>query len=361
MIESMNKRSILALGADIKNRFLFERNDKVSFGPDIGDLSEVTNFGLFKSSILKTFKSRIPDVMLSDMHPGYFSTRFADELNRTRRASRVMRIQHHHAHIASVIREHSVKGPVIGVSFDGTGFGTDGNMWGGEFLLVEKKGFSRLGHFKYLKMPGGEKVITEPWRMVVSILGRRGIGLLKTVRKKEGEMVLSMCDRGINAPLASSVGRLFDAAAALLGIAERSSYEAEGPIKLESLCRNGIRESYEFITHKADKRYIIDTLPVFTEMIADIRRKKKTAEIATKFHNSIVNIITGTVSRLSRDSGIKKVALSGGVFQNKLLKTEAIRKLCRKGFTVFINKQTPANDFNISSGQYHVFSSTGKN
>lgn len=357
----MKKRSVLALGADVKNRFLFKKDDKISFGPDIGDLSEVTNFGLFKSSILKTFKSRIPDVLLSDMHPGYFSSRFGNELVRTRRASRVMRIQHHHAHIASVIREHDLKGPVIGVSFDGTGFGTDGNMWGGEFLLVGRGSFLRLGHLKYLKMPGGEKVIAEPWRMVVSILGRKGMGLLKTVRRKEGEIVLSMCDRGINAPFTSSAGRLFDAAAALLGIAERSSYEAEGPIKLESLCRNGIRESYEFITHKTDRRYIIDTLPVFTEMVADIRKKKKAAEVATKFHNSMVNIITETVSRLSKNSGVKKIALSGGVFQNKFLKTETIKKLCRKGFAVFINKQTPANDFNISSGQYHVFSSTGKN
>lgn len=357
----MNKRSVLALGADIKNRFLCVTNSKASFGPDIGDLADARNFRLFKNSILKTLKSRLPDVFLSDMHPGYFSARFADELSRTRNKPHTMRVQHHHAHIASVIGEHNLKGAVIGVSFDGTGFGIDGNMWGGEFLLVEKKGFSRLGHLKYLKMPGGEKVVTEPWRMVVSILGRKGLDLLKTVGKEEGRVVLSMCDRGINTPLTSSAGRLFDAAAALLGIAERSSYEAEGPIKLESACRKGIRTSYEFNTHKTDKRYIIDTLPVFTGMAADIRKKKKMAEISTKFHNSMANIIAGTVSRLSKDLGIKKVALSGGVFQNKFLKTETIKKLCRKGFTVFINKQTPANDFNISLGQYHVFSSTGKN
>ena len=356
----MNKRSVLALGADTKNRFLFKKNDKVSFGPDIGDLADVSNFRLFKKSILKTFKSRIPDVLLSDMHPGYFSTRFARELSQAQKKPRIIRIQHHHAHIASVMGEYNLKEPLIGVSFDGTGFGTDGNMWGGEFFLVERGRFSRLGHLKYLKMPGGEKVVTEPWRMVLSILGRKGLDLLKTVRKEEGRVVLSMCDRGINTPLTSSAGRLFDAAAALLGIAERSSYEAEGPIKLESACRKGIRTSYEFNAHKTGKRYIIDTLPVFTGMAADIRKKKKVAEISTKFHNSMANIIAGTVSRLSKDSGIKKVALSGGVFQNKFLKTETMRKLCRKGFAVFANKQTPSNDFNISLGQYHVFSSTGK-
>ncbi len=347
-------KTILAIGADIKNRFLLAKGKNLHFGPDIGDLSDASNYELFKKEIQRATKNIKPDIVTCDLHPGYFSTKFVKEHSQKP-------VQHHHAHIASVLEEHNLKKPVIGVAFDGTGLGTDGNIWGGEFLMVEKKGFKRLAHFKYIKMPGGDKVVSEPWRMVLSILGERGAPFIKSVKREDKELILSMCAKNINSPLTSSTGRLFDAAAALLGICERASREAEGPIKLEAMCKDGVGESYEFGISKDDGQYIIDMEPLFLNMVKDLKRGKDKRVIATKFHNSMVLIILKTVKRLSKDTGIKDIALSGGVFQNRFLRTKAIKTLLSSKFNVFINDKTPVNDFNISLGQFHVSCCTGKN
>ena len=283
----MNRRNILALGADIKSRFLVAKGKDLRFGPDISDLGDAGNFELFKKKVYKATKNIRPDIVACDLHPGYFSSRFAKENSfRLRqgfggqvqlKASPFAKasgdkyslkpVQHHHAHIASVIEEHGLKKPVIGAAFDGTGFGTDTNTWGGEFLMVNKKGFKRLAHLKYMKMPGGDKVVAEPWRMILSILGRRGICFIKGVKKENMELVLSMYEKNINSPLTSSAGRLFDGAAALLGICQRASYEADGPIKLEKMCKEGIEEAYEFKLSKKDGSYIIDTESLFLSMV----------------------------------------------------------------------------------------------
>ncbi|UCD55770.1 MAG: carbamoyltransferase HypF [Candidatus Omnitrophota bacterium] len=344
---------VLAAGADIKNRFLLAEGRNLRFGPDIGDLSNASNYELFKKEIRRATKNIRPDIITCDLHPGYFSTKFVKENSRP--------VQHHHAHIASVIEEHDLKNPVIGVAFDGTGLGTDGNIWGGEFLVVSRRGFNRLAHFKYIKMPGGDKVAGEPWRMVLSILGRRGIPFIKSVKKEDKELILSICAKNINSPLTSSSGRLFDAAAALLGICEKARHEAEGPVKLEAMCKNGVEEDYEFGISKDDGRYIIDAEPLFLGMVEDMKKRKDKKVIAAKFHNSIARIIVKTVKRLSKDTGIKDIALSGGVFQNRFLRTKTIEKLLSSKFNVFINNKTPVNDFNISLGQFHVSRRTGKN
>ena len=356
----MKNRTILAIGADMKNRFMVSKDMHLYFGPDIGDLSDASNYDFFKKEIRKAVKKFKPDIIAYDLHPGYFSTQFAIAHSPQPTAQSPQPIQHHHAHIASVLEEHNLKKPVIGVAFDGTGFGTDGNIWGGEFLVVDKKGFKRLAHLKYNKMPGGDKVVSEPWRMVLSILGREGIPFIKSVKKEDKEWILSICEKNINSPLTSSAGRLFDACAALLGICERASYEAEGPIKLEKLCRDGIEESYEFKISKHNSSYIIDAEPIFLGIVKDLKKGSKKPVIATKFHNSIVRIILKTVKKLSKDTDIKDIALSGGVFQNRFLRTKAIKKLLSLGFKVFINEKVPVNDFNISLGQFHVSCCTGK-
>lgn len=359
----MWNETVFATGADIKNKFLLAKGKNLYFGPEIGDLSQVTNYQRFKKEITKLIKSikTNPGLVVCDLHPAYFSTRFAKESSSLfAQGYELIQVQHHHAHIASVLTESGIKKPVIGVAFDGTGFGSDGNMWGGEFLLVDGAGFRRLGHLKYRMMPGGDKVVWEPWRMVLSIMGEKGASFLPKVKNRDKELILSMMSTNINTPLSSSAGRFFDAAAALLGITVYASYEAEGPIKLEAMVDKSVTESYEFKTVKENGCYIIDVKPVFEGLIRDLKREKEKNILAAKFHNSMVEIILATVKRLAKDTGIKDIVLSGGVFQNKFLKTKATEKLISMGFKVFTNEKSPVNDFNISLGQYYVSGCSGK-
>lgn len=360
----MSNKTILALGADTKNRSLIAHGKKLYYGPDIGDLSDARNFELFKKGVARLIKriGKNPDVIACDLHPGYFSTRFGRELIDRLSVADYRQIQHHHAHIASVLAETGVKGPVIGVSFDGTGFGSDGNFWGGEFLLAGKSGFKRLAHLKYRMLPGGDRVVYEPWRMVLSILGKEGSGLIKGVGKRKKELVLSMMEKGINSTLSSSAGRLFDTAAALIGICRFASYEAEGPIRLEKMCDNKIEDTYEQkgSWSTGDDCYIIDTGAIFSGMVKDLKKEKAKGFIATKFHNSISDIILSMTKRLSKKLKVKSVALSGGVFQNRFLAERTIERLIGSGLEVLTNKNRAVNDFNISLGQYYVSCNTGK-
>ncbi|MFH1380410.1 MAG: hypothetical protein ABII23_09040 [bacterium] len=359
----MSNKTILALGADIKNKFLISTVKAMHYGPDIGDLSLPTNFKKFKSSLLHTLKkNRIePSILACDRHPQYFSYLFArDNLSHIYPQAQLITIQHHHAHIASVLHEHNIKRPVIGVSFDGTGYGSDGNMWGGEFMLVDQTGYTRLAHLSYRMMPGGDKVVYEPWRLVVSILQEKGLPFLPSIKKCDKQIVLSMITKNINTPLTSSAGRLFDAAAALLGICTRASFEAEGPIKLEKLSDPTVTASYPFCIRRNNQSYIIETDAVFLGMIKDIKRKVSKRIIAAKFHNSMARIIIDTVAKLARIYKIKHIALSGGVFQNRFLTSRVITQLQRNKFIPLTNK-TSVTDTNISSGQYYVSSHSGKN
>ena len=352
--------TILALGADIKNRFLIARGNQLYFGPDIKDLSWAENFEFFKKEVNRAIKKFKPDIISCDLHPNYFSSILARELSVSSASNFLLSVQHHHAHIASVMQEHNLKTAVIGVSFDGTGYGRDGNSWGGEFLLVDKSGFRRLAHLKYRKMPGGDKVVTQPWRMVLSILGNKAFPFLKGVRRDEMELVLKMMSKDINSPLSSSAGRLFDAASALLGICVYASYEAQGPIELEAMCVEKIEQRYKFEIVEQNGAFIIDTDEIFQQMLGDLKKKKSKPVIATKFHNSMAELITAMVKRLSSSSGIRDIALSGGVFQNKFLKKKAVEKLAASGFRVFTNEKIPVNDLNISLGQYYVSCHTSK-
>ncbi|NQT22441.1 MAG: carbamoyltransferase HypF [Candidatus Omnitrophica bacterium] len=351
----MSNRTILALGADIKNKFLVSKGRGIFFGPEIGDLSDADNYELFKKETLKLAKKRKPDTVSYDLHPGYFSSAYAREVFS---GSRLQPVQHHHAHIASVMSEHELKRPVIGVTFDGTGYGTDGNSWGGEFLKVNTRGFERLAHFKYRMMPGGDAVVREPWRMALSILGKKALPFLGDVRKEDINIALLMMSKGINSPPTSSAGRLFDACSALMGICTYASYEAEGPIKLEALCDEGIEEGYDFSIEKEAGSYIINTDSIFLGILSDLKKIKKPSLIATKFHNSMADVITKTVNKFSKKLSLKDVVLSGGVFQNTFLKKKTIKKLSGIGVRTYMNEKMSVNDFNIALGQYYVSCNT---
>ncbi|MBN2120621.1 MAG: carbamoyltransferase HypF [Candidatus Omnitrophica bacterium] len=350
----MRNKTILALGSDIKNRFLVAKGKTFCFGPDIGDLADPKNYARLKKEVRKVIKKFKPDIIAHDLHPAYFSTRFARELALRLPGARLLGVQHHHAHIASVLFEKRLNKPVIGVSFDGTGFGSDGNIWGGEFLLVYKGTFKRIGYLKYQKMPGGDKVVFEPWRMILAILGEEGKGFIKGVQKNDKDLVLKMIKKNINCPESSSAGRLFDATAALLGICTKPSFEAEGPINLEKLCKKSIKQRYGYAVREEKGCSIIDTSSLFRDMVKDIKKGTPLNSISTKFHNSMVDIIIDTVKKSSQKLKTDDIVLSGGVFGNNFLKSEVIKKLSLANFNVFTNSATPVNDFNIAIGQYCV-------
>jgi hydrogenase maturation protein HypF len=354
----MKNKTILAIGADMKNRSLLAKAGRICFSLDTGDLSDAGNYGSFKKKVLRLVKNEKarPGTIAYDLHPGYFSTKFAREFGADLKLKNMVPVQHHHAHIASVMYEYGLEGPVIGVSFDGTGYGTDGNIWGGEFLVVDKKGFTRAGHLKYRMMPGGDKAVLEPWRMVLSILGEKGAPFLKDVPRQEKELVLTMMSKGLNSPLTSSAGRLFDAAAALLGICVRAKHEAEGPIRLESMCKDDVEGHYGFEIEKENRCFVIDTDELFTGMTRDMRKEQDTGIIASKFHNSMCRLIVETVRKISKSTGIKDVALSGGVFQNRYLTPRIQKGLIGLNHKTFVNRSLPANDLNIALGQYFAVS-----
>jgi len=348
--------NVLALGADIKNRFLFSKGRKLFLGPCLSDLSFSENYETLRKEVSEAVRSSRPDIVACDLHPGYFSTRLAGELCRA--GDEPVRVQHHHAHIASVMFEHGLKGPVLGVSFDGTGYGTDGNMWGGEFLAADRKGFKRTARLKYWKMPGGDKVVPEPWRMVLSILGEKGSVFLEGVPARDRELVLAMLRAGVNSPLTSSAGRLFDAAAALLGFCLYARAEAEGPVKLELASDKNAKGSYGFSVSSEEGCDVVDTGRVFSGMASDLKKGVRKERIAAKFHNTMSDIIVKTAVRSSKGTGISRVALSGGVFQNGLLTRKVTEGLSDAGLEVFTNRDSVTNDLNIALGQYYVSSGT---
>ncbi|RKY28228.1 MAG: hypothetical protein DRP61_02345 [Candidatus Omnitrophota bacterium] len=349
---------VLALGADIKNRFLLAKDKKFYFGPVLGDLSLVENYNSLKNSVYKIIRRDPPQIIACDLHPGYFSSLLAEEVfNYLIKKSfkvRLIKVQHHFAHLGSLILEKKISSPLIGVCFDGTGFGLDHNIWGGEFILAKGKKFIRLAYFNYIKMPGGERVISEPWRIALSILGEKALPFLNKVKTREKKLILEMVSKSINTPLTSSVGRLFDGLSALLGVCVYSSYEAEAAVKLEKLCKEEIDRVYKFKIDKKDNTFIIDSQFLFLEILKDIKKKTPKEVIATKFHNSLTGIVLKVVEILSSEYNTQNVGLTGGVFQNNFLRKKVLKDLASQGFKVFINQDYPVNDLNIALGQYYL-------
>jgi hydrogenase maturation protein HypF len=354
-----NKRNktIIALGADIKSRFCIFNKGKLILSEEFGDLSNSDNFDRFKRVLLKAKVN--PDIVAFDMHPGYFSSQ-ATNLFATRNK---ITVQHHHAHIASEMFSRDLKKAVIGVAFDGTGFGSDGNLWGGEFMIVDKTGFKRLAHFKYLKMPGGESAVKEPWRMAFSILydclGKDMFKLelecLKVRPKKEYDILFRMLERNINSPLTSSAGRLFDAISSILGACHKVDFEAQAAIKLEKLAHTSKEKgSYELDILKQDNTFIIGYNKLIKKILRDIKDNLPSEDIARKFHNSLAEIIYKVVDKISSAYNLKDVVLSGGVFQNKILLSSTIEKLKEKGYNLIHSSDVPVNDLGICIGQVYV-------
>ena len=352
---------MVALGAQEKSTFALSKDERVFVSPHLGDLGELRSQENFRGELL-AFEKMLdiqPKACVRDMHPDYFTSRLAAGLG----LETILDVQHHHAHAASVMAEHGLPGPALAVTFDGTGFGTDGKLWGGEFLLARYDGFERLAALTYVPLPGGEAAIREPWRMALSYLwnrfGDRVLDMeMPPVFSLDGlpaREILDVARRGLNSPLTSSMGRLFDAVAFMLGCGARVSYEAEAAVALEALALGARveRRSYSF-AWKSGGFIEIDSAPVIEAILDDLRKRRERSEIAAAFHRGVAKLVLDLLAELSRLHGCTDCVISGGVFQNRLLCECVMEGAASSPLRLHQHSLVPPNDGGISLGQLAV-------
>jgi hydrogenase maturation protein HypF len=363
---------VLGCGADLKNTFTVTKGKFAIPSQHIGDMENYETVKFFEESLanIKTVYRVNPVAIAHDLHPGYLSTRWA--MDRGARVQgqgsgqgvRTYAIQHHYAHIGSVMAEHGLNRKVIGVAFDGTGYGTDGNLWGGEFLIADIDGFERAGQFKYIPLPGGEAAIREPWKTAASyVLEATGneapeylekTGFQQRYGKASIEQLIKVARSRELSPLSSGAGRLFDAVSALLGLCSVNTFEGEAAMALESHVVGHVDGQYPVEFTKENGYTVVDFSRTITGIIQDRIKGQDAKFIATKFHNTVASVIKTVVAALSAEQGIMDVALSGGTFQNLYLLNRTERLLRAHGMNVFVNHKMPSNDGGISLGQAYI-------
>ena len=353
--------SVLAVGGELKNTICMTKGNQAFLSQHIGDLENVESYNFFEEALthLRTILEIEPSVIAYDLHPDYFSTKWALQQAAVKRVG----VQHHHAHIASCMAENHLDGEVIGIALDGTGFGTDGNIWGGEVLIANYRSFERAAHFEYVPMPGGAAAIREPWRMAVSYLAhhmgrdflRLKLPVLDGISSAQIELILQMAERNVNSPLTSSCGRLFDAVAALVGIRRMVNYEAQAAIELEMVIPNSLTdEGYPFELLRENDAYIIGTRPLFTSVLRDLGDQLSAGVISARFHNGLVRLLVETAHILRDRSHLDHVCLSGGTFNNAYLAERLRERLLADRFRVFTQHEVPCGDGGLSLGQAMV-------
>ncbi len=354
---------LLAVGAELKNTFCLARERHAFPSQHIGDLSNYEALQSYERAVAHMehlFRLR-PQLLVHDLHPDYMATRYAE-----RRAAREglprLAVQHHHAHLAACMAEHALPPgtQLIGVIFDGTGVGTDGAIWGGEILLGGYGDFRRFAHLRYIPLPGGDAATLRPYRTALAHLWAAGLPWaddlppVQAADAQERAVVRQQLEKRLNAPLTSSMGRLFDAAAALMGVLQRVSYEAQGAIWLEAQTAHDEPGSYPLAVtppEAPDAPHTLDPAPLWRALLADLRAGVAVPRMAARFHNGVAEAI-GALCRLAREaSGLNAVALSGGVFQNAVLLERAIVLLEGDGFTVYTHRRVPPNDGGLALGQ----------
>jgi len=348
---------ILACGAELKNTFCLTRGNYAFMSHHIGDLENLETLTSFEQGIehFKRIFNIDPAYIAYDLHPDYLSTKYALSVNGVPKIG----IQHHHAHIASCMCDNGIDGEVIGISFDGTGYGTDEKIWGGEFLVCDYSGFERVAHLEYVPLPGGEKAIKEPWRMAASFLDRiygesmfeLGINFVKFLDRNKWTIIRRMIDKGLNSPLTSSSGRLFDAVSALVGVRQEVFYEGQAAIELEMAADKDEEGFYSYDLEEFGNGSQVMLEPIIRGVVTDIADGVSVPTIAGKFHITMAKIILNICLRVRKASGIEKVALSGGVFQNTLLLNKTSALLNGSGFKVYTQHRVPPNDGGIALGQ----------
>ncbi len=359
-----HSRQILGCGAEEKNTFCLTQDKFAFVSQHIGDMENLETLEHFKNTIelyKKLFRIE-PEIIAHDMHPEYLPTKYAKELAEADGTIELVPIQHHHAHIASCMAENGLEGPVIGVALDGTGYGTDGNIWGGEFMVADYEKFNRLAYIENLPMPGGALAIKRSYRTAIGYMLALGIELnnnlpfLNNIDPEEIEIIRNQVENKINTPLTSSMGRLFDAVAALIGLRSVIDYEAQAAIELEMLANKAPGETarYPFSLGKHEEVNIIKVHDLLAAIINDLHNHTPRARIATRFHNTVAQIILEMCQKMSPRNNIHRVVLSGGVFQNRMLLGKAIELLEDAGLEVYTHRQVPCNDGGISLGQVAI-------
>ncbi|MGE5255419.1 MAG: carbamoyltransferase HypF [Hyphomicrobiales bacterium] len=347
---------VLACGAELKNTVCISKGGQAFISQHIGDLENLATYEFFQKTIahMQRILDVRPEIIACDMHPDYLSTRWAEEQADIPKVS----VQHHHAHIVSCMAEHKLEGAVIGVSCDGTGYGPDGTVWGGEVLVADVQNFERAAHLVCVPMPGGAAAIKEPWRMAVSYLkdafdgGLWGIDLpvLREAGADKVRLMVEMMDKRINSPLTSSLGRLFDGVAAIAGLRSRVSYEGQAAMELEMAAAGESDSWYEY-TCEEGPPWRIMSAPIIRGVVGDIRKGLSVSAISVKFHNTLVLIFRDLCELIRRQRDLNRVVLSGGVFQNARLLTGLIPALAARGFEVYSHRLVPTNDGGIALGQ----------
>jgi len=358
---------VLGTGADMKGSFCLARGKHAFLSQYIGDLDNAEALKHYEQTLgIYRHLFRIePATIACDLHPDYQSTRYAEKLQSEMPGSGLVRVQHHHAHIASIMAENGEEGPVIGVALDGTGYGSDGAIWGGEFMLVGYQGFKRLAHLEYLPLPGGDAATRKPYRTAAGylyrLMGREYLEKLpwfcRLIAPEEFGIMTRQIDRQINTPLTSSCGRLFDAVAALTGVNRVIEYEAQAAIELEMAAtgtETGVPEYYPFEVSRRGEVKIIGLKGLFNAIIEDIKSEMPPEVIAARFHQSLAAMIARVCRRLSEETGTHRIALSGGVFQNRLLLRLVANQLENSGLAAITHRIIPSNDSCIALGQVAV-------
>ena len=369
--QTKSRESVMSLGAHLKNTIALTSGENVFISQHIGDLETKEAFDAFQN-VIESFKSlyQTPTVQfVSDLHPNYLSTQYAKD-----KETSVIQIQHHFAHIASCMADNQIDGRVLGISWDGTGYGPDGTIWGGEFLLTTDNSFERVASFRHFKLPGGERAIKEPRRTAIGILfeifGKDlykflNLPPIQSFSNDELRAIIQMLERNLNSPITSSAGRLFDAVASLIGLHQKVSFEGQSAMDLEFAIGNTLTDQHynwsllksNSLTDDANDNnsinlppssgIIIDWSTIILEILEDVKRNINPGTISAKFHNTLVEIILGIAQRI----GEKRVVISGGCFQNKYLTEHAVQRLQEKGFHPYWHQRVPPNDGGISLGQ----------
>jgi hydrogenase maturation protein HypF len=357
--------SVLAVGGELKNTICLTRDDQAFLSQHIGDLENLEAYKFFQETVahMEGILEIQPAALAYDLHPDYLSTKWALQQNGLPKIG----VQHHHAHIVSCMAENRIDGRVIGIALDGTGYGTDGAVWGGEVLVCDAMGFERAAWLKYAGLPGGAAAIREPWRMALSYLWQKfggktldlALPFMRGIDKRSMEFVLRMLESGVNAPPTSSCGRLFDAVAAIANVRTSVSYEAQAAIELEAcLERNVSVLPYRFELRDCDDHLEIGRSAFMRELVSDVRDSVPPGIISRRFHDGLADVLAMAALVIRKRSGFKRICLSGGTFQNNYLAARLEKLLREEDFEVFTHSEIPCGDGGLSLGQAMVAAAT---